>query len=163
ATSGQAVIDGQDVFWKPLEVRRKIGYLPENCPLYGEMRVTEYLRFRAGVKGLHGREASRRIDYVVGRCWLGDVPRQLIGTLSKGFRQRVGLADTLLHDPAVLILDEPTAGLDPIQQRETRNLIRELGQQHTILHSTHIMTEVEQTCKRIIIIDRGRVAAVGEL
>jgi ABC-2 type transport system ATP-binding protein len=100
---------------------------------------------------------------VIGRCWLTEVRRQLVGTLSKGFRQRVGLADTLLHDPAVLILDEPTAGLDPLQQRETRNLIRELGQQHTILHSTHIMTEVEQTCERIIIIDRGRVAAMGVL
>jgi ABC-2 type transport system ATP-binding protein len=163
ATSGSATIDGLDVFWKPLEVRRKIGYLPESCPLYPEMRVTEYLRFRAGVKGLHGREATKRIEYVLGRCWLTDVRRQLIGTLSKGYRQRVGLADTLLHDPPVLILDEPTAGLDPNQQRETRNLIRELGQQHTILHSTHILTEVERTCERIIIIDRGKVVAIGDL
>jgi ABC-2 type transport system ATP-binding protein len=163
ATSGSATIDGLDVFWKPLEVRRKIGYLPESCPLYPEMRVTEYLRFRAGIKGLHGHAASKRIEYVLGRCWLTDVHRQLIGTLSKGYRQRVGLADTLLHDPSVLILDEPTAGLDPNQQRETRNLIRELGQQHTILHSTHILTEVERTCERIIIIDRGRVAAMGDL
>jgi ABC-2 type transport system ATP-binding protein len=163
ATSGSASIGGIDVFWKPLEVRRKIGYLPESCPLYPEMRVTEYLRFRAGIKGLHGKAAGKRIDYVVGRCWLNDVRKQLVGTLSKGFRQRVGLADTLLHDPPVLILDEPTAGLDPIQQRETRNLIRELGQQHTILHSTHILSEAEQTCERIIIIDRGRVTAIGEL
>ena len=163
ATSGSAKVDGLDVFWKPLEVRRKIGYLPESCPLYGEMRVTEYLRFRAGIKGLHGRAATKRIDHVIGRCWLSEVKRQLVGTLSKGFRQRVGLADTLIHDPPVLILDEPTAGLDPIQQRETRNLIRELGQQHTILHSTHILSEVEQTCQRVIIIDRGRVAATGEL
>ena len=163
ATSGSASIDGLDVFWKPLEVRRKIGYLPESCPLYPEMRVTEYLRFRAGIKGLHGRDASKRIEYVLGRCWLTEVRRQLIGTLSKGFRQRVGLADTLLHNPTVLILDEPTAGLDPIQQRETRKLIHELGKEHTILHSTHILTEVEQTCERIIIIDRGRVAALGDL
>jgi ABC-2 type transport system ATP-binding protein len=163
ATSGSATIDGLDVFWQPLEVRRKIGYLAESCPLYPEMRVTEYLRFRAGLKGLHGRKATGRIDHVVGRCWLTEVRRQLIGTLSKGYRQRVGLADTLLHDPPVLILDEPTAGLDPIQQRETRNLIRELGQQHTVLHSTHILSEVEQTCERVIIIDRGRVSATGDL
>jgi ABC-2 type transport system ATP-binding protein len=163
ATSGSATIDGLDVFWKPLETRRKIGYLPESCPLYGEMRVKEYLRFRAGIKGLHGQAATKRIDYVMGRCWLTEVTRQLVGTLSKGFRQRVGLADTLLHDPSVLILDEPTGGLDPIQQRETRNLIRELGQQHTILHSSHILTEVEQTCERVIIINRGRVASMGEL
>jgi ABC-2 type transport system ATP-binding protein len=163
ATSGSATIDGLDVFWKPLEIRRRIGYLPENCPLYPEMRVTEYLRFRAGIKGLHGRDASRRIDHVLGRCWLTDVRRQLIGTLSKGYRQRVGLADTLLHDPPVLILDEPTVGLDPNQIRETRKLIRELGQQHTILLSTHILSEVEVTCENIIIIDRGRVAAAGPL
>lgn len=163
ATSGTATIDGLDVFWKPLEVRRKIGYLPENCPLYGEMRVTEYLRFRAGIKGLHGKPAAKRIDYVIERCWLSDVRRQLVGTLSKGFRQRVGLADTLLHDPTVLILDEPTAGLDPIQQRETRNLIRELADRHTVLHSSHILSEVEQTCSRVIIINRGRVAAIDDV
>src|SRR5207247_6270920 len=140
-----------------------IGYMPENCPLYPEMRVVEYLHFRAGIKGLHGRRRRERINYVVQRCWLDDVRRQLVGTLSKGYRQRVGLADTLLHDPPVLILDEPTGGLDPIQQRETRNLIRELGQQHTILHSTHILSEVEQTCERVIIIDRGKVTAIGDL
>src|SRR5947209_10492439 len=99
ATSGKATIDGLDVFWEPVEVRRRIGYMPENCPLYPEMRVIEYLRFRAGIKGLHGRAAGRRVDYLVGRCWLGDVRRQLIGTLSKGYRQRVGLADVLLADP----------------------------------------------------------------
>src|SRR5207302_8021915 len=99
ATSGQASIDGIDVFWNPVEVRSRIGYMPENCPLYPEMRVTEYLTFRAGLKGLHGRPARRRVEYVVGRCWLGDVRRQLIGTLSKGYRQRVGLADALLHNP----------------------------------------------------------------
>jgi ABC-2 type transport system ATP-binding protein len=163
ATAGKAVIAGYDVFWDPLEVRRRIGYMPENCPLYGEMRVAEYLRFRAGIKGLHGSKARERVAYVLNRCWLGEVRRQLIGTLSKGYRQRVGLADTLLADPPVLILDEPTAGLDPAQIRESRALIRELGQQHTILLSTHILPEVEMTCDRVIVINRGRLAADGIL
>lgn len=163
ATSGRATIADFDVFWKPLEVRRRIGYMPENCPLYPEMRVGEYLHFRAGIKGLHGRDARKRRDHVLERCWLTEVRRQLIGTLSKGFRQRVGLADALLADPPVLILDEPTAGLDPTQIRETRNLIRELGQQHTVLLSTHILSEVEMTCERFIIINKGKVAASGLL
>src|SRR5207249_8319804 len=143
------------------EVRRRIGYMPENCPLYPEMQTTEYLLFRAGVKGLHGAAARRRVDYVVGRCWLSDVRRQLNGTLSKGYRQRVGLADSLLSDPPVLILDEPTSGLDPAQIRETRKLIRELSKDRTILLSTHILSEVEMTCDRVIIINRGRIAASG--
>ena len=163
ATSGRATIDGLDVFWQPVAVRRRIGYMAENCPLYPEMRVSEYLTFRAGIKGLHGRDARRQVDYVVGRCWLADVRRQLIGTLSRGYRQRVGLADVLLHSPPVLILDEPTAGLDPGQIRETRKLIRELGQEHTILLSTHILSEVEVTCDQAIIINRGQVAAAGRL
>jgi ABC-2 type transport system ATP-binding protein len=163
ATSGRATIDGLDVFWQPVDVRRRIGYMPENCPLYQEMRVHEYLHFRGGIKGLHGRRRRERIDYVVKRCWLADVRRQLIGTLSKGYRQRVGLADALLADPPVLILDEPTAGLDPAQIRETRKLIRELGREHTILLSTHILPEVEMTCDQVIIIHRGRIAASGSL
>jgi ABC-2 type transport system ATP-binding protein len=163
ATSGRATIDGLDVFWQPLAVRRRIGYMPENCPLYPEMRVNEYLHFRAGIKGMHGRLRRQRLDYVVERCWLTDVRRQLIGTLSKGYRQRVGLADALLADPPVLILDEPTAGLDPAQIRETRKLIRELGQEHTLLLSTHILPEVEMTCERFIIINQGRLAASGLL
>jgi ABC-2 type transport system ATP-binding protein len=163
ATSGTATIDGIDVFWQPVAVRRRIGYMPENCPLYGEMRVKEYLRFRAGIKGLHGRRRRQRVGYVLERCWLGEVRRQLIGTLSKGYRQRVGLADALLADPVVLILDEPTAGLDPTQIRESRKLIRELGQEHTILLSTHILPEVEMTCDQVIIIHRGRIAASGPL
>jgi ABC-2 type transport system ATP-binding protein len=163
ATSGRATIAGLDVFWQPVAVRRRIGYMPENCPLYPEMRVAEYLTFRGGIKGLHGRDCRRRLDYVLRRCWLTDVRRQLIGTLSKGYRQRVGLADVLLHSPRVLILDEPTAGLDPGQIRETRKLIRELGQEHTILLSTHILSEVEVTCDQAIIINRGRVAAAGRL
>jgi ABC-2 type transport system ATP-binding protein len=163
ATSGAAGIDGLDVFWEPVEVRRRIGYMPENCPLYPEMRVSEYLAFRAGIKGIHGWARRKRVGAVVERAWLGDVRGQLIGTLSKGYRQRVGLADALLADLPVLILDEPTAGLDPTQIRETRKLIRELGRQHTVLLSTHILPEVEMTCDRVIIINRGRVAASGGL
>jgi ABC-2 type transport system ATP-binding protein len=163
ATSGKATIAGFDVFWRPVEVRQRIGYMPENCPLYPEMRVIEYLRFRAGIKGLHGRDAKNRIEHVLDRCWVRDVRRQLVGTLSKGYRQRVGLADVLLHNPPVLILDEPTAGLDPGQIRETRKLIRELGQQHTVLLSTHILSEVEVTCDQAIIINRGQVVAAGRL
>jgi ABC-2 type transport system ATP-binding protein len=163
ATSGSAAIDGFDVFWQPLQARRRIGYMPENSPLYTEMRVNEYLHFRAGVKGLHGSDARKRSEFVMERCWLTDVRRQLIGTLSKGYRQRVCLADALLADPPVLILDEPTAGLDPAQIRATRELIRELGKQHTILLSTHILSEVEMTCDRVIIITGGRVVAEGAL
>jgi ABC-2 type transport system ATP-binding protein len=163
ATEGQASIDGIDVFWDPVAARRRIGYLPESCPLYPEMRVVEYLRFRAGIKGLGGSRRTQRIDYVIERCWLTEVRRQLIGTLSKGYRQRVGLADALLASPPVLILDEPTVGLDPTQIRSTRSLIRELGREHTILLSTHILPEVEMTCDRVIIIHRGRVAAAGAL
>jgi ABC-2 type transport system ATP-binding protein len=163
ATSGSATVAGIDVFWDPVGVRRKIGYMPESCPLYPDMRVGEYLRYRGGIKGLHGRSCTVARDRVVKRCWLDDVKGQLIGTLSKGYRQRVGLADALMHDPPVLILDEPTAGLDPAQIRETRGLIRELGQQHTVLLSTHILSEVEATCDEAVIINRGVVAAAGRL
>ncbi len=162
-TSGRATIDGLDVFWEPVEVRRRIGYMPENCPLYPEMRIAEYLTFRAGIKGLHGGRRRKRLNYVLERCWLTDVRRQLIGTLSKGYRQRVGLADALLADPPVLILDEPTIGLDPSQIRESRKLIRELGKEHTILLSTHILPEVEMTCDSVIIIHRGQVVASSSL
>ncbi len=158
ATSGSATIAGIDVFWNSVEARRMIGYLPENCPLYTEMRVAEYLKFRAGLKGVYGSQRRSRLDYVLNRCWLTDVRRQLIGTLSKGYRQRVGLADALIAKPPVLILDEPTSGLDPAQIRETRSLIRELGSEHTILLSTHILPEVERTCDRVIMINKGQVA-----
>src|SRR6476646_9845912 len=161
ASSGKATIGGKDVFWDPIAARRRIGYMPENCPLYPDMRVDEYLWFRGGLKGLGRSERKKRLGYVLERCWLKDVPRQLIGTLSKGYRQRVGLADALLADPPVLILDEPTAGLDPSQIRETRVLIRELGEQHTVLLSTHILSEVEMTCDHVIIINRGVVAEAG--
>jgi ABC-2 type transport system ATP-binding protein len=163
ATSGRARIAGIDVFWDPVAVRRKIGYMAESCPLYPEMRVVEYLIYRGGIKGMHGRTCRRAVERVLERCWLTDVRRQLIGTLSKGYRQRVGLADSILHDPPVLILDEPTAGLDPGQIRETRQLIRDLGRQHTVLLSTHILSEVEMTCDQAIIIHRGQVAAAGPL
>lgn len=163
ATSGRASIAGFDVFSDPIRARRQIGYMPENCPLYPEMRVVEYLRFRAGLKGLGRFSRGRRIDYVLEKCWLKDVRRQLIGTLSKGYRQRVGLADALLADPPVLILDEPTAGLDPTQIRETRKLIRELGREHTMLLSTHILSEVEMACDTVIVIYQGRVVEHGSL
>ncbi|MFO0969592.1 MAG: ATP-binding cassette domain-containing protein [Gemmataceae bacterium] len=163
ATSGQATIAGLDVFWDSVEVRRRIGYMAESCPLYTEMRVEEYLRFRAGIKGIYGSLRRQRLDYAIGRCWLKEVRRQLIGTLSKGYRQRVGLADALLGLPPVLILDEPTAGLDPTQIRSTRELIRELGQEHTILLSTHILSEVEMTCDSVIIINKGKVVAASSL
>ena len=163
ATSGYASIDGIDVFWNPVEVRRRIGYMPESCPLYPEMRVVEYLTFRAGIKGLHGSSRAKRVEECMERCWLGGVKSQIICTLSKGYRQRVGLADSLLADPPVLILDEPTAGLDPTQIRETRKLIRDLGDRHTILLSTHILSEVEMTCDQAIIINRGRVALSGPI
>ena len=163
ATSGRASIDGKDVFWNPIEARRRIGYMPENCPLYPEMRVDEYLRFRGGLKGLSRSYTRERIDYVTKRCWLTDVTRQPIGTLSKGYRQRVGLADALLANPPVLILDEPTAGLDPTQIRETRKLIRELGSDHTMLLSTHILSEVEMACDSVIIIYQGEKIEDGSL
>ena len=163
ATSGKASIDGHDVFWDPIQARRRIGYLSEGCPLYTEMRVEEYLRFRGGLKGMNRRETNARLGYVLDRCWLKDVHRQLIGTLSKGYRQRVGLADALIANPPVLVLDEPTVGLDPAQIRETRKLIKELGKEHTLLLSTHILSEVEMTCDSVILIHQGRVAAHGTL
>src|SRR4051812_14970784 len=132
ASSGKATIDGKDVFWDPIAARQRIGYMPESCPLYPEMRVEEYLWFRGGLKGLSRADRRKRIGFVLERCWVKDVSRQLIGTLSRGYKQRVGLADALLADPPVLILDEPTAGLDPAQIRETRKLLRELGQLHTM-------------------------------
>jgi ABC-2 type transport system ATP-binding protein len=163
ATSGKASIDGHDVFWDPIAARRRIGYLSEGCPLYTEMRVEEYLRFRGGLKGLNRRETNTRLGYVLDRCWLRDVRRQLIGTLSKGYRQRVGLADALISNPPVLVLDEPTVGLDPAQIRETRKLIKELGKEHTVLLSTHVLPEVEMTCDHVILIYQGKVAAKGSL
>ena len=157
-TSGRATLAGHDMLDEPLEVRRVVGYLPENVPLYDEMRVREYLRFRSKLKDVPRSERRRAISEVVSRCQLGEVENRIIGQLSRGFRQRVGLAEAMVHDPAILILDEPTAGLDPLQIREVRALIRELGERHTILLSTHILSEVEAVCGRVIIIARGRIA-----
>jgi ABC-2 type transport system ATP-binding protein len=161
ATSGSAKVAGHDVFTESMAVRRQVGYLPESVPLYPEMRVREYLRFRGKLRGLGRLEREAAVGRVTERCWLGDVIDRPAGQLSKGFRQRVGLADCLLHNPRVLIMDEPTIGLDPAQIRETRSLIRELAQEHTVLLSSHILPEVEATCQRIIIIHRGKIVASG--
>src|SRR5438874_5256136 len=160
-TSGGATIAGFNIFHQSEQVRQKLGYLPENCPLYTEMKVEEYLDFRGRLRGMERDERRKRIDYVVERCWLPSVRRKTIGHLSKGFRQRVGLADALLHNPPVLILDEPTVGLDPAQIRESRKLIKELGGDHTVMLSTHILPEVEAVCDRAIIIAGGRIVAQG--
>ena len=159
-TEGSVWIDGLDVAEHSLEVRRRIGYLPEHVSLYPELRVGEYLRYRASIKGVAGRHRSARVQAVLQQCALTDVKRQLIGRLSKGYRQRVGLADCLIAEPKILILDEPTVGLDPHQIRQTRELITALGRTSTILLSTHILPEVEMICHRVAIIDKGRIVAV---
>jgi len=158
-TSGTASVAGHDVYRESIEARRKIGYMPENVPLYGDMRVREYLRFRANLKGLNHRDAKRRVEEVVDTCGLESVKKKMIGVLSKGYRQRVGLADALVHSPDLLILDEPTNGLDPNQIRQIRELIRQLAEKHTVFLSTHILSEVEATCSRVIIIDGGKIKA----
>jgi ABC-2 type transport system ATP-binding protein len=158
-TAGRATIAGFDVFEQSLQARAHIGYMAENVPLYGDMRVTEYLDYRAALKGVPHRRIAERVGDVKELCGLKDVERKLIGALSKGYRQRVGLADALVHEPDLLILDEPTSGLDPNQIRQVRDLIRNLGKQHTILLSTHILPEVEMTCSRVIIINKGRIQA----
>lgn len=161
ATSGAATIAGHDVLTESMRVREVVGYLPESVPLYPEMRVREYLRFRGKLHGLERSAREAAVARVTERCWLRDVIDRPIGHISKGFRQRVGLADALLHNPRVLILDEPTVGLDPTQIRETRSLIRELAQEHTVILSSHILPEVEATCQRLIIIHEGRLVADG--
>ncbi len=158
-TSGSARIGGFDIFRQSIEARKKIGYMPENVPLYEDMRVREYLKFRAQLKGLSGADIRRRVGTVVDTCGLQSVRRKMIKTLSKGYRQRVGLADALVHDPELLILDEPTNGLDPNQIRQIRELIRQLAASHTVLISTHILSEVEMICNRVIIIDGGKIKA----
>jgi ABC-2 type transport system ATP-binding protein len=158
-TSGRASIAGFDIFEQSLQARAHLGYMPENVPLYNDMRVTEYLNYRAALKNVPSRRVAERVGDVKELCGLKEVEKKIIGTLSKGYRQRVGLADALVHEPDLLILDEPTSGLDPNQIRQVRDLIRNLGKQHTILLSTHILPEVEMTCSRVIIINRGRIEA----
>jgi ABC-2 type transport system ATP-binding protein len=158
-TSGSAKVAGFDVLEQSIEVKKRIGYLPEAPPLYPEMRTTEYLTFVGQLKGLSGDELRKRVDYVSDRCAVSDVKDKLLGKLSKGYRQRVGLAQSIIHNPDVLILDEPTAGLDPKQINETRDLIKSLAGDHTIVLSTHILPEVEQICQQVIIINKGKVVA----
>src|ERR1700756_3238387 len=158
-TSGSATIAGYDIFRESLQARGHLGYMPESVPLYNDMRVTEYLNYRAALKGVPHRRIPERVGDVKELCGVKDVERKLIGTLSKGYRQRVGLADALLAEPDLLVLDEPTIGLDPNQIRQVRELIKNLGRQHTILLSTHILPEVEMTCSRVIIIHKGRIEA----
>lgn len=158
-TSGRVSVAGIDVMLDSLEARRHVGYMPENVPMYPEMRVEEYLRYRGRLKNLGGRRLRTRVKEMLEECGLLDARKKLIGSLSKGYRQRVGLADSLLHEPELLILDEPTIGLDPHQVRHIRNLIRGLAQRHTVLLSSHILSEVEAICRHVIILNRGRIQA----
>lgn len=160
-TSGSATVAGHDVFHHSLQARRKIGYMPENVPLYEEMRVKEYLHLVGRLHGLGGKRMRVRAGEVMELCRITDVRRKMIASLSKGYRQRVGMAAAFIHDPPLLIMDEPTNGLDPNQIRQVRTLIRDLGEEHTILLSTHILSEVEALCDRVIIIDKGRIKAQG--
>ena len=162
-TAGTANVAGFDVLEQPFEVKKRIGYLPEAPPLYPEMEVVEYLDFVGKLKGMSGSALSRRIDEVCERCAVADVKLKLISKLSKGYRQRVGLAQAIIHNPDVLILDEPTAGLDPKQINETRDLIRSLAGDHTIILSTHILPEVEQTCEQVVIINKGKLVATDSV
>jgi ABC-2 type transport system ATP-binding protein len=160
ATEGRVVVAGFDVFQQPVEAKRRTGYLPETPPLYPEMTVREYLTFVAKIKGVAPSEVTTRVKAVMDRTRIADMATRHCGKLSKGYRQRVGLAQAILHNPDVLVLDEPTAGLDPKQIIETRELIKELAGTHTIILSTHILPEVAQTCQRVVIINKGRVVAV---
>jgi ABC-2 type transport system ATP-binding protein len=158
-TIGAARVDGLDCFEQSLEVRRRVGYLPENVPLYTELTVNRFLRFAAGAKGVEAKRVGSEVNRVVGRCGLEKVANRIIGHLSKGYKQRVGLAQALISNPPVLVLDEPTIGLDPTQIIEIRRLIHELRQEHTILLSSHILPEVAQICQRVMIINKGRIIA----
>jgi ABC-2 type transport system ATP-binding protein len=162
-TSGTANVAGFDVVEHPLEVKRRIGYLPETPPVYPEMEVAEYLDFTGRLKGISSGDIARRVDEAMGRCAIGDVRDKLIGKLSKGYRQRVGLAQAIIHNPDVLILDEPTSGLDPKQIIEIRGLLKSLESDHTIILSTHILSEVEQSCERVIIISAGKLVAIDSV
>jgi ABC-2 type transport system ATP-binding protein len=161
ATSGTVRVAGLDALREADAVRRRIGYMPEHNPLYPEMRVREYLKFRARLKGLSRSQSRARVDVVTEQFNLGDASRKLIGHLSKGYRQRVGLADALVHEPELIILDEPTIGLDPTQIRAVRQLVKDLAGRHTVLISTHILPEAEMTCQRVLILQQGRIVAEG--
>ncbi|MCD6124211.1 ATP-binding cassette domain-containing protein [bacterium] len=161
-TSGKAVVAGHDVVKEPIKVREKIGYMPENPPLYNDMKVKRFLSFVGKLRGLYGKKLADRLEYVRDVCQLDEVWNMYISQISKGYRQRVGLASALIADPPVLILDEPTIGLDPRQIRYTRELIKELGGNHTVLLSTHILPEAEMTCDRVAIINKGKIIAVGK-
>jgi len=160
-SEGRVRVAGYDVAEEPMEAKRRTGYLPESPPVYPDMTAQEYLTFVARIKGVPRREIRNRIDEVAARCAIADVRNRQIGKLSKGYRQRVGLAQALLHNPEVLILDEPTAGLDPKQIIETRELIKALAGQHTVVLSTHILPEVSKTCQRVVVINAGKIVAVG--
>ncbi|HUN81265.1 MAG TPA: ATP-binding cassette domain-containing protein [Phycisphaerae bacterium] len=162
-TSGTANVAGFDVVENPMEVKKRIGYLPETPPLYHDQEVAEYLRFAGQLKGISSADIDKRVDEVVGKCAIGDVRTKLIGKLSKGYRQRVGLAQAIIHNPDVLILDEPTSGLDPKQIIEIRELLKHLAGDHTIILSTHILSEVEQSCQRVIIISQGKLVAIDSV
>ncbi len=162
-TAGTANVAGFDVLENPLEVKRRIGYLPETPPLYPEMEVNEYLTYVGRLKGISSRDIGGRVDDVTGKCALGEVRYRLIGKLSKGYRQRVGLAQAIIHNPDVLILDEPTSGLDPKQIIEIRDLLKALAPDHTIILSTHILSEVEHSCERVIIISQGKLVAIDSV
>ena len=158
-TTGRVEVAGHDVTAQSREARRRIGYLPEAVPLYPEMRIDEYLSFRGRIRGLRGPRLAARLREVVEQCGLGDCSRRVIGTLSRGYRQRTGLADCLLHQPDVLLLDEPLAGLDPAQVQTIRQLLREWNRTRTVLFSTHVLSEAEQLCRRVLILNAGRLAA----
>src|SRR3954451_12825302 len=162
-TAGTANVAGFDVIEQPMEVKKRIGYLPETPPVYPEMEVSEYLNFVGRLKGISSADIAKRVDDVVGRCAVGDVRNKLIGKLSKGYKQRVGLAQAIIHNPDVLILDEPTSGLDPKQIIEIRELLRQLAGEHTIILSTHILSEVEHSCERVIIIAQGKLVAIDSV
>ena len=159
ASAGRAQVAGYDVFEEPMEVKRRLGYLPEVPPVYPDLTVAEYLQFVASLKGLRGQDKKRSVEHALQRVSLGDQRKRLIGNLSKGYQQRVGIAQALLGNPQVLILDEPTVGLDPRQIGEVRQLIRDLAGEHTVILSTHILQEVTATCQRVIIINQGRIVA----
>jgi len=159
ATDGKVAVGGFEVFEKPMEVKKRIGYLPEHPPVYNDMSVTEYLKFVAKIKGVPRKERKAAMERVIQKCSLSDVSDRIIGKLSKGYKQRVGLAQAMIHDPEVLILDEPTIGLDPKQIIEIRELIKSLSGDHTIILSTHILQEVTMICQRVLIISQGRIVA----